>query len=213
MNLTGTILGYDPGGNSSHGVAFFSYENGRLINSKIATLKTANDVMEEAGRVKDLIAVGIDTLTCWSTGPSGWRPADRRLRNCYKHIKKSVISANSLRCSMGLNGMSVLIALREAMPSLIVSETHPKVLYNALVSEKYDYSSNSDAMDRYLSEALSTEITTNNDHEWDATLSVYAVLQGLKGEWKIDLHNLPCSERERLIKPCGETHYWWPESV
>jgi len=52
MNLTGTILGYDPGGNSSHGVAFFSYEDGRLINSKIATLKTANDVMEEPAESK-----------------------------------------------------------------------------------------------------------------------------------------------------------------
>lgn len=211
MNLTGTILGYDPGGNSSHGVAFFSYENGHLINSKIATLKTANDVMEEAGRVKDLIAVGIDTLTCWSSGPSGWRPADRWLKHRYTHITNSIASANSLFGAMGLNGMSVLIALRGAKPDLVVTETHPKVLYNALVSEKYDYSSNQKAMDRVLSQLFSTVITTDNDHEWDAALSVYAVLQGLKGKWKTDLHDLPCSENERLIRPCGETHYWWPE--
>jgi len=111
---------------------------------------------------------------------------------------------------MGLNGMSVLIALRSSRPDLVVTETHPKVLYNALVGEKYNYASNHDAMDRFLSGALSTEITTNNDHEWDAVVSVYAVLQGLKGEWETDLHLLPCSENERLIQPCGETNYWWP---
>ena len=211
MSLTGTIFGYDPGGNSSHGVAFFSYEEGRLLDTKVATLKTANEVIENASSVKDLIAVGVDTLTCWSTGASGWRPADRWLKQRYKNITNSIASANSLFGSMGLNGMAVLIALREARPNLIVSETHPKVLYNALVGDKYDYLSNHGAMDRFLSEAFSSDINTRNDHEWDAVASVYAVLHGLKGDWVTDLHLLPRSTGERLIQPCGETHYWWPE--
>lgn len=80
MKLTGTILGYDPGGNSSHGVAFVNYEQGSLISARVITLKTANDVIEAASSVNDLIAIGIDTLTYWSTGPSGWRPADRWLK-------------------------------------------------------------------------------------------------------------------------------------
>lgn len=104
----------------------------------------------------------------------------------------------------------MLIALRTRNPSLVVTETHPKVLYNALVGKKYSYASDHGAMDRFLSEVLSTVITTNNDHEWDAVVSVYAVVQGLKREWETDLHLLACSDGERLIRPCGETHYWWP---
>lgn len=210
MNLTGTILGYDPGGNLNHGVALLSFEEGRLVNKRFTTLRDANEVIEEALSVHDLMAIGIDTLTCWNTGISGWRPADRWLKQQYKQITHSISSANSLYGSMCLNGMSVLIALREAKPNLIVSETHPKVIYYALAGEKYDYSASQETMDRFLSELFLTVIKTSNDHEWDATVSVYAVIQGLKGEWETDLHSLPSLEGERLIRPCGVTNYWWP---
>lgn len=48
MKITGTIIGYDPGGNSNHGVAFFSYDNGKLISHHIYTLATANEVIEQS---------------------------------------------------------------------------------------------------------------------------------------------------------------------
>lgn len=66
MNLAGTVLGYDPGGNSSHGVAAFTYEQNRLIDKQIVTVTTANDVIDLADGYNDVIAIGIDTLTCWS---------------------------------------------------------------------------------------------------------------------------------------------------
>ena len=210
MKLNGTIVGYDPGGNSKHGVAFFSYDDGRLINSKLMTLKTADQVIDEALAYSDLIAIGIDTLTCWSTGISGWRPADRLLKKRYSQITNSISAANSLYGAMGLNGMAVLIALRTEKPSLIISETHPKVLHLELLGSKYNYLAHKSTMDEYLSKIFSTNITTVNDHEWDAALSVYVVSQGISGSWSENLHNLPCLDGERLIHPCGDTYYWWP---
>ena len=211
MDITGKIIGYDPGGNSKHGVAEFIYKKGNLVSFKVATCETANDVLDFIGNLDNLIAVGVDTLTCWSTGPSGWRPADRLLKKNYTVISNSIASANSLYGSMGLNGMSVLLSLKDTKTNLHISETHPKVLYYALENKKYNYSLNHKEMDELLSKRLNTEINTKNDHEWDAVVSVYAVLQGLRGQWETDLHALQKEKNERVISPCGKTHYWWPE--
>jgi len=213
MTLNGTIIGYDPGGNSSHGVAKFTFRNGNLIHHSVITLKTAFEVIKYVGEIEDLIALGVDTLTCWSTGESGWRPADRWLRNKYKVIGNSIASANSLFGSMGLNGMSVLISLRKKLPNLLISETHPKVLYYALSQQKYDYKDNHPSMDAYLSALFDEIVDTNNDHEWDAAISVYAVMKGFVDQWHIDLHQLPTRNDESIIMPCGETKYWWPEEL
>ena len=56
--------------------------------------------------------IGVNTLTAWSTGRAGWRPADRWLRYRYPEVRNSVASPNSLFGSMALNGMSVLMSLR-----------------------------------------------------------------------------------------------------
>jgi len=210
MSLTGTILGYDPGGNFKHGVVSCTFSEGRIVNKNIYTMETTDDVINLAISINDLLAVGVDTLTCWSTGNSGWRPADRWLKQNYNAVSNSIVSANSLFGSMGLNGMSVLFVLRDINPDLLICETHPKVLYFALSDNIYNYDINHETMDLFLSKKLQSNITTNNDHEWDAAISVYAVMQGIEGFWVTDLHAQPHLESERLIEPCGKTYYWWP---
>jgi len=211
MSITGTIIGYDPGGNTKHGLAISSYEQGDLKSVNVDTYKTAYDVIYAVGELDNVIAIGVDTLTCWSTGKSGWRSADRWLRKNYNEVSNSIVAANSLYSSMSLNGMSVLLSLLEMNPCLHISETHPKVLYYALKNEKYDYSSNHKVMDEFLSSIISTKkIQTANDHEWDAVLSIYAAKQGLCEQWTNDLHIQPHEDNECLIEPCGKTHYWWP---
>jgi len=211
MEITGTIMGYDPGGNSNHGIAFFSFSNGKLISHDIYTLATAQEVIEQSKNYNDILAIGIDTLTCWSTGHSRWRPADRWLRNKYHAISQSIASSNSLYGSMGINGMSVLISMREDNPVINITETHPKVLYHALTNEPYDYNNNHIVMDNLLSNRLKTTITTRNDHEWDAAISVYAAINGMLEIWRTDLHQISSSQDEKLITPCGKTNYWWPQ--
>jgi len=49
----------------------------------IAANRTCNSTEEVVTYFESLPAIdgiGVDTLTCWSTGGGGWRPADRWLR-------------------------------------------------------------------------------------------------------------------------------------
>lgn len=213
MTFSGSILGYDPGGNNSHGVAHCKFEAGVPTSIEIKTCFSAEEVLEFAASISDLRVVGVDTLTAWSTSKSGWRPADLYLRNLYKPIIHSITSPNSLAGSMGINGMAVLVDLKLSAPQITVSETHPKVLYYALTKEKYDYVHNSAAMDSRLSDWLGIGVTTKNDHEWDAAVSALAAYRGITGQWLDDLHQKQLESNGRLIWPCGKTFYWWPNAA
>jgi hypothetical protein len=113
---------------------------------------------------------------------------------------------------MGLNGMSVSLAAKSRCPGIAIVETHPKVLCFALTKARHDYSAAKDTMDRALCEALQADLKPKNDHEWDAAISALAAASGVWSRWTNDLHSLPALKTERLISPCGRTHYYWPES-
>lgn len=208
--IAGSLAGYDPGGNGSHGLAICRFENSVPTEISISTEQTAESVLRKLTEREDLVGIGVDTLTYWSSGPSGWRPADRWLRQRYPSITNSIASANSLYGSMGLNGMSVLLALRQRSNAINISETHPKVLWFELIGKKYDYESSSGEMNEYVGRELGLSLETKNDHEWDAVISVLALWRGLAGRWKLDLHGSDILNNERLVMPCGKTNYWWP---
>jgi hypothetical protein len=206
----GYVAGYDPGGDGSHGVAIIRVEDGLPVLAQMDTLRTTEQAIELFAALPSLEAIGIDTLTCWSTGPSGWRPADRWLRQTYSAVSNSIASPNSLFGSMGLNGMAVLLALRQHHPGLFVTETHPKVLYWHLASKKYAYQAMKQEMDALLGEMLSIEKAIATEHEWDAGLSAVAALRAVRGAWRRNLHAMPTVTGERLIWPAGVTEYSWP---
>ncbi|MEI8574177.1 hypothetical protein J0667_19750 [Methylomonas sp. WH-1] len=207
--INGTIIGYDPGGNNSNGFALLRIQDNVATEIEIKTLDTAESILSQISN-EDVIGLGVDTLSCWCTGDSGWRPADIWLRKKYPEVRNSVMSPNTLSGSMGRNGMSVLIEVLKNKRNLILSETHPKVLYYALTKIKYDYKSNYLNMDLFLSKEIGIPIKTNNDHEWDAVISAYALLNGISGKWTRDLHQLPVING-RIVNPCGKTAYYWPD--
>ena len=213
------IIGYDPGGNGAHGVAKLEVRDGAAVRLSTMTLGTAEDVLSFLENTASLSAIGVDTLTCWSTGPSGWRPADLWLREHYPDVKDSVVSPNSLYGSMGLNGMAVLIAVRKQFPAVHITETHPKVLYWHFAGTPYDYLGSREAMDELLAQRFNVAVSTETEHEWDAAISALAALESYTGRWTHDLHSKkrdaePDAEpdaNERIVQPCGETRYSWPE--
>jgi hypothetical protein len=211
-NPSGNIIGYDPGGNGKHGFAVLHVENGTANHLEVRTLADAEEILTVIEETSNLIGLGIDTMTCWSTGESGLRPADRWLREHYEEVSNSIVSPNGMYGSMGVNGMSILIKVSEAQEDLFVTETHPKVLFFALFDEKYDYENNSDQMNEKLGAELDTDVETKNDHEWDAAVSTLAVLRSKQRKWTNDLHEIESSNGERFVEPCGETHYFWPQS-
>lgn len=205
-------LGYDPGGNDKHGVAALRWESGKRVSIRTATLPSTESVLRwfqgEAGRP---LAIGVDTLTCWSTGPSGWRPADRWLRQRYPEVSGSVASPNSLYGSMSLNGMSVLLELRKLNSNLLVTETHPKVLHWHIQRLQYDYVLGRAAMDDVLKDQVGCIAHCETDHEWDAAISAVAAYKCESRQWTRDLHLIPTLTDERLVNPCGQTKYAWPD--
>ena len=211
MRITGTIIGYDPGGDKHHGLTRLVLKNGSIHEGTTKTLDNAEQVIKIAQEQRSLVAVGVDTLTCWSTGKSGWRPADRWLRQKYREVRKSIVSPNGLYGSMILNGMALLVSLRNQRPDLFITETHPKVLFWFLKREKYDYENKKALMDKTLVTNLGVRISPANNHEWDSAISAFAALQSVMGIWKHDLHEMPMAGEERLVSPCGATHYFWPE--
>jgi len=208
---TELVLGYDPGGNGAHGLALASMLGGVIERVSTRTFATTQGVIECVESLPAVRAIGVDTLTCWSTGSGGWRPADRWLRNRYPEVRNSVMTPNGLAGSMCLNGMSVLIAVRRRFPDAAIVETHPKVLYWALSGRKHSYSSINVEMDRLLCAAYPATFSTNNEHEWDAALSALAAVRGILGHWRTDLHSLATSSGEALVTPCGPTNYFWPD--
>ena len=160
-------------------------------------------------------AFGVDTLTLWSTGPAGWRPADRALRAAYPAVAASVTAPNSLYGAMPINGVAVALALRHEFKKLRITETHPKVLYFALAHSEYDFVQRRDLMVQSLVEWVALgPCTVGSEHAWDALVSAFAARQWDAGKWTNDLHQLPFDDEERLILPHElESHYAWPEAV
>jgi hypothetical protein len=212
-------LGYDPGGDGGHGVAAVHFDPASAATVEFETVKTVEHAVTWLAarlprREGSRAAIGIDTLTVWSTGSAGWRPADAWLRQMYSSVRNSVAAPNSLFGSMAIGGVGVLVALRELAPSLIVSETHPKVLYFAIANEKYafDADAGSTMNERLRGWTGWAGVTPRNDHQWDAVASAWAVHEGAVGRWERDLHALPTRGGERLLRPAGPSHFFWPPS-
>jgi len=209
--IDGAIAGYDPGGNESNGFAILQIRDGKPASISVKTLTNSEAVINEI-RTNNILGLGVDTLSCWCTGNSGWRPADLWLRKRYPAVRNSIMSPNTLSGSMIINGMSVLVETASGSSRITLSETHPKVLYYALAQQKYNYRENGAEMDCFLSDLLGgIDIRTSNDHEWDAVISAYVLLMGMTGVWNKDLHELQPEDNSRIVTPCGKTHYYWPD--
>ena len=224
--MTGTVIGYDPGGKGKHGVAKATVQDGAIRDVTMETKSTVEDAVKFVlGSGGSLLGLGVDTLTCWATGESGLRPADRWLRTQYERVQKSVIAPNSLYGAMSVNGLALLAAVQQSFPNqdLFVTETHPKVLYYALSGECYDYGENEGEgqeqrakskalMNDRLSQWLGVQVAPANSHEWDAAISILPIVRGLDGSWPRDLHGLRIRDDERLVNPSGwRAHYFWPD--
>lgn len=205
------VVGYDPGGNDKHGLAVLHLDGSRPLCLEATTLSTAEDCLQHISRQANIKALGVDTLTCWSTGKSGWHPADRWLRATYPMVRGSVVTPNGLYGSMGLNGQAVIIEARAAFSGVAVTETHPKVLHWHMTGRRYDFENERTRMEDLLASALGVSVVTETDDAWDAAVSALAAHMGTAGLWTRDLHAIPTDAGERLVRPAGSTSYYWPD--
>lgn len=219
------LLGYDPGGEHAHGLALCEVAERMgcwcpqsLITTTASSLREVMTWVEVQAGGSRLLAVGLDTLTEWNTGPGGWRPADLWLQRTYPAVRKSVTSPNSLFGSMAVNGAAFLTILgsRIEKDRAQITEAHPKVLYHALTGRKHDWKNDRDPMATWVLQELGLDIPPStfgpDDHTFDAALALLPALRGLNGEWTLDLHTLEDPKTGDAVRFMGRTNYWWPSA-
>lgn len=205
-------IGYDPGGNGAHGVAAINGEH--AVCATVATALDSIGWLTQQCDQQTPAAFGLDTLTLWSTGPAGWRPADRALRQAYPAVMNSIVAPNFLFGAMCINGAAAALALRSKFDKMLITETHPKVLYYALTGDVYDFENNRDNMVGNLARWLGrADPNIRTDHAWDALVSAYAARNWHTQKWDVDLHQLDANQFESLVCPIGSTAYAWPTSL
>jgi hypothetical protein len=148
-----------------------------------------------------------------SSARSGDRPAELALRAHYPLVAASVVCPNRLFGAMCVNGALVALRLADQYPTARLMETHPKVLYFALVGRPYAWPDQQDDMVQQLGGWLGLgQLEIPGGHAYDAALSTFAGLESLRGHWPFNLLDLP-PNGEPLRFPAGQATYPWPAVV
>lgn len=203
------FLGFDPGGLRSFGCAAFHVDEGILT---CATVSSVDEAMAFALRFGAPLGCGIDTLLYWQSTPSGWRGADRYLRQRYPHCAKSVVSSNGLYGSMSVQGAILAARLRQLWQSMLLTETHPKVLWRGALGHQ-EYPRDSAGFRSALSGLLGAHIRQDvqDEHQFDAALSAWSALKVSNGDWTLDLSTI--AEPRQITANIGlvlPVVYGWP---
>jgi hypothetical protein len=220
------VIGYDPGGNDAHGLAVVDVQrsdSGWLTERlRVTTARSVADAiawLSDACADGTIVAVGVDTLTEWSSSASGFRPADLWLRKTYPAVRNSVMSPNSILSSMTVSGAAflTLLAPRFRADAAMVTEAHPKVCYYALTGARHTWSADKARMAKWLVDELAVEtsgdLTDADDNLFDAGLAALAALRGANREWTLDLHALDAPGGDTRVRFCGPTRFWWPSGI
>jgi hypothetical protein len=119
---------------------------------------------------------------------------------------------------MEVQGAVLACRLREVWPTLLLTETHPKVLWHCLqINIKYPRQEARTAggaltvIDEWLEGADLTGSVTSED-EFDAVFSAWAALQAHSKNWTHDLFQIRAVEQTSdNISLVPDVHYFWPE--
>ena len=199
------FLGFDPGGDKRFGVA--SIVGSKVSFGTVGSIKAAKDWAIEASNGIAPYAVGIDTILHWATGQGGFRQADKWLKEKYPNASRSVMAPNSLYGAMTIGGVGLAIELKRLWPNLILNETHPKVLFQALSEQPYPRENLLSAIE-WLTARTKFDLHKNrpSEDEFDAILSAWATREAVNQRW----NDLVVTDNQHIY-PISNVHYFWPK--
>ena len=191
-------VGADPGGKGAFGLAFVDVSGA----VRCETVSSVDEAVNTVTAVGKPLGLGIDAPMWWSASEGGGRKADARLRERYGISSGSVQSGNSLRGAALIGGALLASRLREAFPSLRITESHPKALLLALGLDETQFAAR-----------FGIEARWRNEHERDAAIAAVCTREGFEGRWSTDL----AKERDRgeqnprtyRLAPMA---YFWPKA-
>lgn len=192
-------VGADPGGNGAFGVAFLE-ESGHL---SCATVSSVDQAVKEIAAAGVPLGVGIDAPMWWSAGAGGGRRADARLRKAYGIHPGTVQSVNSLQGAALVGGALLALRLREAVPGLPITESHPKALLLALGLDGAGFAARFGIPKAWV-----------DLHQRDAAIAAVCAREGCRGRWRTDL----AADRDALEQDprsywLAPVSYFWPEPI
>lgn len=194
--------GADPGGIGAFGVAVID-DSGK---TRCGTVSSVDEAVNWIGALGTPSGIGIDSPMWWSAGPGGGRRADKRLREAYGIPSGTVQSVNSLRGAALAGGVLLASLMRSKLPEIMVTESHPKALLQALSLD--------DADGAAIATHFHVERAWHDDHQRDAAISAVCAREGFQGNWPLDL----ASQRGKLEQDpksywLAPVFYWWPELI
>ena len=197
--MSGLWVGADPGGKGRFGLAFLNTSGGLHCN----TVSSVEEAVERIVSTGEPLGLGIDAPMWWSASESGWRMADRRLRERYPAASSSVLSVNSLQGAALVGGMMLASRAREMFPALAITESHPKVLLSALELDETG-----------IAQQFRISPCWKNEHERDAAIAAVCAREGLRGRWNTDLalqrHSAEQDPQTYWLAPMN---YFWPGAL
>ncbi len=203
------VLGYDPGGKGTHGVAAIEVsDDGIIVTDPICdVVEDAEAAWDWLSSYRDPSALGIDTLLAWSA--HGGRACDNALRKAYPRHAATVIPQNALYSSMKING--AIIARRGEIAGPPMFESHPKLFVRTTLN-------NDAATESILAHyqgiqcqgSDSPKAAKRADDMADAVVAAWCASQGLSQRWSVNLFDAP---GDRLEEVASGVTYPWPENV
>ncbi len=211
------LLGFDPGGINQFGWCVSEAKSDAgltLLNAGVADNAggAVNAALTNVKDFQDVSAAGIDSPLYWPT--QGSRKADILIRHTMRklgarNVGGTVQSLNSLRGACIAQGILAAHLLRRRIPSIRITETHPKALLWLIEVATRDLKV-SEVQLSHLTDLIAADGKPNSEHERDAILgsiAAWAMVVARPG-W----HNLFLEEQETFV-PVSPVEYWMPVAI
>jgi len=211
------FLGFDPGGVHQFGWCVSEAKPGaglKLLDSGVADNAEAavHTALNNRKDLKDVSAAGIDSPLYWPIRRN--RKADVLIRDIMRqrgarNVGGTVQSLNSLRGACVAQGIIAAHLLRRRIPSIRITETHPKALL-WLIEIATTERRGSEIDMSHLKELIAGETKSKCEHERDAVLgsiAAWAMVVARPG-WR-DLF----IDEEESFAPVSPVEYWMPVAI
>jgi len=211
------LLGFDPGGIHQFGWCVSEAKSDvglQLLEAGVAddANGAVNAALASIKDFQDVCGAGIDSPLYWPT--QGSRKADVLIRHRMRklgarNVGGSVQSLNSLRGACIAQGMIAAHLLRRRIPSIRITETHPKALLWLIEVARRDLPV-SEIQISHLTELIAAHGKSNCEHERDAVLgsiAAWAMVVARPG-WQ----DLFLEEHETFV-PVSPVEYWMPVAI
>jgi hypothetical protein len=213
VSMKGVVLGYEQGYQLR--VAMLAVDGKKVLGCEFCKFWSPHEAVARFVDEPRPLGIGLRVTLAVGTGREGWRPADYWIDespfNDRDPDDEFPFYWGPFQTGSSLEGIALLMAMRRQWPGLPATQTQPTECFRHLNrSPKLPALQERVAT---LAQWLNVDLPADLDEEsWRAAMSSFAMWQGLRGEWPIDLFQMarPASKRRHWSSEDGEQAYQQP---